>query len=593
MSSVLCAMASGSQYVGVTKGASATGGGILVRLPTNDPVKLSSANGVVTSISAGTGVAVSPSGGQGDVVVSNTGVLAVSAGTGVTISGTASNPVINASATGTVTSVSAGTGVTVTGTATAPVVNNAGVLTVAAGSGVTVSGTAQNPVVNNAGVTGLVAGAGISLSGGTGSVTITNTVVPGTGVRADATNTAAGISAYPTFVVGGANTAYGASALDGAGMTGQNNTATGCGALAADTTGSNNTADGSTALLSLTTGNYNTASGALALRSVTTSSDSTAVGANALQNATAASNTAVGAAAGVSVSTGTENVIAGAAAANTLSTGNYNTIAGGNAAQTLTTGSGNTFVGHQITGTTTGSYNTFIGKGANADLGGAAANYSIALGYNATVSTSNQLSVGSANPGEGLTTINYNTASSVASKLLSAVVNGIPVQIPLGPEVVLTTWQVATVSQPVSPPAYSAPINNITSFNVQLIQDAFSWTILFDDNCSFDYAGFVNPLYVPFDITLPFNLPNPAYNTAQRWRRLGDMGGIVWDNLSHFGSTTWYGAANTLYGPVYFSVDPINVNVLHAAWMCTDGSVVQGSRHIRMSSASLRVSAVP
>lgn len=67
------------------------------RYGTDRPIYATEGGGGVTSITAGTGIAVT---GTASVpIVSNTGVLSVTAGTGISVTGTATAPVINATAT--------------------------------------------------------------------------------------------------------------------------------------------------------------------------------------------------------------------------------------------------------------------------------------------------------------------------------------------------------------------------------------------------------------------------------------------------------------------------------------------------------------
>jgi hypothetical protein len=86
-----------------------------------DPIINSTATTTgVSSLTAGSGIAVSSS--TGAITVSNTGVIGITAGTGITLTGTATAPTINATTTG-VQSVSAGTNTLITGTPTNPIIN--------------------------------------------------------------------------------------------------------------------------------------------------------------------------------------------------------------------------------------------------------------------------------------------------------------------------------------------------------------------------------------------------------------------------------------------------------------------------------------
>jgi len=99
----------------ITAGTNITLGGTAT-----DPIINSTATTGVASITAGTGVSVNQS--TGAVTVQNTGVITLTAGTNVSLTGTATNPVVNASFSG-VQSISAGTNTTITGTATNPIIN--------------------------------------------------------------------------------------------------------------------------------------------------------------------------------------------------------------------------------------------------------------------------------------------------------------------------------------------------------------------------------------------------------------------------------------------------------------------------------------
>jgi hypothetical protein len=135
------------------------------------------------------------------------------------------------------------------------------------------------------------------------------------------------------------------------------NSAFGVNALA-NATGDYNTAIGYQTLLSNTTGNYNTAIGCTSLTSDTTGVQNTAIGAGTLQSNTSGSfNTAIGFAAGTS---GTAN--------------------------------------------TTGSYNTYIGP--QAQTNGNNYSNSTAIGYNATITASNQIVLGTSTE-----TVRYNKLS--------------------------------------------------------------------------------------------------------------------------------------------------------------------------------------
>jgi len=180
---------------------------------TNDPVV--NVNGVITSITAGTGVSVSAgstptidntgiltttpglgisiAGGQ-NPTITNSGVRTLTAGTNVSITGTANDPVINTTGVVNTVTTTGGSGITISGTASNPVLANAGVLSVSAGTGVNITGTAQNPIISapNTGIASVVAGTGISVTSGA-NPTVANTgllsATAGTGITVSAGQT--------------------------------------------------------------------------------------------------------------------------------------------------------------------------------------------------------------------------------------------------------------------------------------------------------------------------------------------------------------------------------------------------------------------
>ena len=161
-----------------------------------------------------------PVGGGGGVVSS------VSAGTGISITGTPTNPVVNQTLVGTagtyaypasittdntgrisaatagtapVLSVSAGIGMSISGPAQTPTINNAGIVSVVAGSGIGVAiGPPETATVSNTGVLALTAGTGVSITGSPANYTISATgsggtltgIGAGTNISVDNTNPA-------------------------------------------------------------------------------------------------------------------------------------------------------------------------------------------------------------------------------------------------------------------------------------------------------------------------------------------------------------------------------------------------------------------
>jgi hypothetical protein len=161
------------------------------------------------------------------------------------------------------------------------------------------------------------------------------------------------------------NTNYGVSSLNS--NIGSNNTAVGAYSSYSNLAGDKNTAVGSNSSFYNTTGTDNTALGAGSLCNNTTGSLNTAVGSSALEGQLPEQ------------SVGDHNVAIGAQALYS-NTGNFNTAIGTFAAFDVTTGSNNTFLGGN---TTTDGLNTY--------------NHSTAVGYNAEVTSSNQIMMGGDN----------------------------------------------------------------------------------------------------------------------------------------------------------------------------------------------------
>ena len=84
----------------------------------------------VTSIIAGDGIAVNSA--TGNVTIKNTGVSSLTAGTNIVLTGSATDPIISSNSTG-VQSITAGTNTTITGTATNPIINATATTSVANG----------------------------------------------------------------------------------------------------------------------------------------------------------------------------------------------------------------------------------------------------------------------------------------------------------------------------------------------------------------------------------------------------------------------------------------------------------------------------
>lgn len=135
-------------------------------------------------------------------------------------------------------------------------------------------------------------------------------------------------------------------------------------------------------------------------------------------NTTGSNHSFFGRSAGNSNTTGTDNTLIGRNAAFANTTGGFNTIVGTNAGQNINGGSGNTFVGFQ-TGLTnvTGSRNTLIGREANVASG--ALTNAIAIGYQATINSSNAMALG----GTGANAINVGINTESPTERLDVVGN--------------------------------------------------------------------------------------------------------------------------------------------------------------------------
>ena len=199
------------------------------------------------------------------------------------------------------------------------------------------------------------------------------------------------------------------------GTTGVSNTLLGTGAGTSITSGLLNTLVGVNAGTSVSTGVSNTAIGYdagggsynvsfatyvgyQAGRNVQ-SNNNTAVGNAALQgvgsSATGGNNTAFGFWALREIAGGASNTAVGNVAGDSISTGAFNTLVGSGAGTNITSGGSNTFLGYfSGNGVTTNGTNVAVG-----DFSYGSGNYSnsICLGYNSTVSGSDQGKIGDGN----------------------------------------------------------------------------------------------------------------------------------------------------------------------------------------------------
>lgn len=209
-------------------------------------------------------------------------------------------------------------------------------------------------------------------------------------------NTAIGYQSLYSNIGGYENTANGVGALK-ANTFGNLNTANGYEALNLNTSGHGNTASGSKTLANNTGGQWNTALGYLALN-LNTASENTATGSNSLNsNTTGAGNTSNGFKALYSNTEGQFNTGVGYEALYSNIDGYDNASFGISSLHDNTDGNGNSSFGSYSLGSnTTGSYNTAIGRFAYYVYGGYTTyDNSTALGFNASISASNQVRLGS------------------------------------------------------------------------------------------------------------------------------------------------------------------------------------------------------
>jgi hypothetical protein len=208
-------------------------------------------------------------------------------------------------------------------------------------------------------------------------------------------NVANGYMALYNTTTGNDNVASGYTSLYN-NTTGYENVASGLDTLYSNITGYDNVALGPLALYKNTYGYINVASGYRALYANTTGAGNVAIGDVALQNNTTANaNTAVGYAALAANTTGVYNDAFGDAALNANTTSNYNASFGSHSLQ-YATGARNVAMGAYAgtNGVTlvNMSNDTFLGYGANASADGFT--NSMALGYTAQVTASNQVVIG-------------------------------------------------------------------------------------------------------------------------------------------------------------------------------------------------------
>jgi hypothetical protein len=173
------------------------------------------------------------------------------------------------------------------------------------------------------------------------------------------------------------SSAFGFEALFTTG-TGASNTAFGYSALRSNTSGDSNTAVGWSTLDSNTSGVYNSAFGRTALDSNTTGSQNNSFGLQSLYN-----------------SNGTNNCAFGYNALFTNTSGGNNNAFGNDALRFNSTGTNNTAIGNTAGyDNKTGTYNTFLGANTDVDSSANTWSSSTAIGANALITASNQITLG-------------------------------------------------------------------------------------------------------------------------------------------------------------------------------------------------------
>ena len=157
-------------------------------------------------------------------------------------------------------------------------------------------------------------------------------------------------------------------------VTGSQNTAIGAGAMTSLTSGTDNTAIGVASAGGLTSGTYNTAFGTSALNGTSTGNYNTAVGSAALNSNNSFDNSALGYSAGATSSGHDDTYVGDSSGVNDI--GIWNCFFGSPSGTTNTTGS------------------KLVIIGANANVGSNNLTNAIALGYGATVNSSNTIQLG-------------------------------------------------------------------------------------------------------------------------------------------------------------------------------------------------------
>jgi hypothetical protein len=271
----------------------------------------------------------------------------------------------------------------------------------------------------------------------TGVVDSVTLETKGTGFKDTTTIMGANLGTGITFSIsinyllsGNNNTAVGASSLY-YNSTGYESVSIGANSLQSNTTGYQNTAIGFSSMISNTTGYQNTAVGYRTLQNNKIGWGNVVVGINSLSTSTQSSyNTAVGYGILTNNSSGQQNTVVGFGSLQSNTTGNSNNALGMYALLYNTTGSDNISIGQNcLLFNTTGSSNIAIGSSAGVfDLltgGVTSSNTSIFIGQNTkpqSVNQSNQIIIGYGATGSGSNSVTLG-ADTITKTQLRGTIN--------------------------------------------------------------------------------------------------------------------------------------------------------------------------
>ena len=122
-------------------------------------------------------------------VINNTGVISISGGSGISVSGSGGYYTITNTG---IISISGGSGISVTESGGYYTITNTGVISISGGAGIEISGSGGHYTVINSGVVSISGGHGIEIESSGGYYTIINTgvidIYPGSGIRIEHSN---------------------------------------------------------------------------------------------------------------------------------------------------------------------------------------------------------------------------------------------------------------------------------------------------------------------------------------------------------------------------------------------------------------------